>query len=224
MPRFIASLILTLSLLIPASIAASKKTSGLTVVAPITRFASGGQGICTTWAVDSQMWMTAAHCVLPETEFEMNEFTLQIDFSPNVFMIDNSAADVVAADPSVDLAMLYTPSVVAKNPYQLKTTMPKIDSMVEILGYPRMWSDEPSDRPLSFDAKIKAEYVQTHCSAQYQMVMQGTALGGNSGSPALQNGKVVSVLQCSYGAVVTGATWFDLTKFVAAHVHQVIPA
>lgn len=226
MPRFLATLIFSLSLLIPTSFAAaSKKPQNMVASPAIMRLGNGLQNLCTTWAVDTQMWITAAHCVLPETDFDMDRFTISQDFSPMVFQIDGQVADLVAADPSVDLAIMYTPTLAAIKPLQLAKAMPDIDSHALVIGFPQMWGDEPFDRPLEWDERVKAESVATHCSAARQMVLQGAALGGNSGSPILgKQGRVISVLQCAFGnGVVSGATWNDLVRFVAATRNKVTP-
>lgn len=147
---------------------------------------------CTAWSLneDKHYWATAAHCVLDQA-------TQTVEARD--YKIMNDSASLVAVDPEDDLAVLQT-EVMSAPALKITKHAPDWDDEVYSAGFPFGW-DEPI---LSFHWR----YIGTETFEEKRFLLFSLAgAPGNSGSPILRKGKVISVWQIGltpFGAFAGG--------------------
>lgn len=179
-------------------------------VEPIQKLVRGERGLCTTWNVAPNRWVTDDHCVKEGGGmFDEEDEHYVYDFT-----IAGKPAKLVKAEPAYDLALLVSQDLVSV-PLKVAKDKPDIGDPVTIVGFPRMWELNERHDPITLKAEIRALSVKSECSAAFQIIMQGPIAGGNSGSPIFRGSKVVSVGQCYFSSgLVGGARWEDLVDFL----------
>jgi S1-C subfamily serine protease len=160
------------------------------------------RNICTVTSINSDLhyWLTAAHCV----------------GAPELF-IAGRHADVVFSDTKADLAVLYTAGYSLPS-LKMRTTRPAVGQFIMMVGHP-----VGLPQVQLFSGQVSS--LRTLVDAEWFMMFDMTACGGNSGSAVVDsNDQVVSVLQIGFGqgcsAFTGGAPWDVLARLVGKYFKQ----
>jgi len=200
MKRIILSLLMALSLLVPASVD-SKSFPFLGSVRPLQMEGSDGalRNICTTSSINEKKdyWITAAHCVADD----------------NQRFIEGTPVFTTEKDVELDLAVLTAPSLDVKA-IKLSPRQPRVGDEAYIAGHPFGY-------PSLFLTQGHVAVVDGELEGQRFMVVDAAIAPGNSGSPVLNSkGEMISILQVGWGGyspVGGGSTWANLVRFAGKY-------
>lgn len=182
----------------------------------IVRLWDATRPICTTFAIGPHSFMTAAHCVL-EYDEEAPDDTPGVPGFRTLHTPTGEAmkADIIKWDERLDLAVLQVVAAEVEAPLHFSSDSPSVGDAVQLVGFPRMWV-RPGGLPITFTDRVAALHVQTDCygpissSTPYQTLLQGSGAPGNSGSPVLEGGRVVGLLQCGFPQAIEAAAPWDV--------------
>lgn len=161
-----------------------------------------GDHFCSTWSInkDKHFYVTAAHCVVDESDDEeMNSLPI-----PH---LSGGVATVIWTDTKLDLAVIEGP--VGNEAFKLAPISPKVGDEVEVVGFPFGMEKTVGHATITnLHQKVEGEGTQ-------KTILVGLGVApGNSGGPVLKGGKVVSVLQIGWrvGGFYGGIPWDLLVK------------
>lgn len=201
MKRILLSLLMALSLLIPASVD-SKSFPFLGSIRPLQMQSESGElrNICTASSINEKKdyWITAAHCVADGGQR----------------YIEGTGVFTTEMDEALDLAVLTAPAMDVKA-IKLAGRQPSIGDKAYIAGHPFGY-------PSLFLTQGHVAVVDGDLEdGRHFMVLDVAIAPGNSGSPVLNSkGEMMSILQVGWGGyspVGGGSTWSNLVRFAGKY-------
>ena len=205
--RVITTLLVSLLLVLPVTAGVSKPAS-FNSIRPLQRdILDWNTGLvyrantCTVFSINEKhkFWLTAAHCLRHGPVF-----------------IDNTSTFITAIDEANDLVVLTAPKLKVRA-LKMATQAPTWRDKVLLIGHP--FGLNPIFMVPGEIANPDAYLGPIDTSDKNYALFSAPCAGGNSGSPVLKDGKVISVLQIGFGGsndfspICGGATWYQMVKF-----------
>lgn len=162
------------------------------LVAPLVTSGIGGTVYCSTWKARAAVFITAAHCLLPESTTE----------------IAGTLGHVLRVDPDRDLAAIFAP--LPAYTVLMLGTPPSVGATVEAYGYGYAVG------PTMLVRHVAHPSLRFQFGPQRWMVFDGSFVPGMSGGPIVdRHDRVVSVVQAGLGTYGLGSPWESLRQFLS---------
>lgn len=167
---------------------------------PIQPIMYQGEAICTAFSINQQkhLWMTADHCIV------------------DVMEIGGGYGSEYWHDPTLDLAVIYTPDVSAP-PLRVQRSAPRVGDQIKMVGFPLKFTVPFS--VMGRIAVLSVDITDSDGDTFNRTVYDMTSCRGNSGSPVMNlDHELIGVVTTGLGSpcasMSAGVPWVTVVQTI----------